>query len=182
MESTKKPDVEELGEKVGTYVNKIVKKYNRTRTGFLSPNETQVMLQHYTGIQVSLKDITDFLKSNNDSSNGQASIGENDLRDIIQRGISLSPKERENYISQGHIYDVLIQFFDGVAREMKTLNRPIANFMELMSGSRSSGLLDKSSILFNCCVPETAVGIVKDNIIAPSPTARISRSESDADL
>ena len=129
-EPTKKPDVEELGEKVGTYVNKIVKKYNRTRTGFLSPNETQVMLQHYTGIQVSLKDITDFLKSNNDSSNGQASIGENDLRDIIQRGISLSPKERENYISQGQIYDVLIQFFDGVAREMKTLNRPIANFME----------------------------------------------------
>ena len=112
------------------YVNKIVKKYNRTRTGFLSPSETQVMLQHYTGIQVSLKDITDFLKSNNDSSNGQASIGENDLRDIIQRGISLSPKERENYISQGQIYDVLIQFFDGVAREMKTLNRPIANFME----------------------------------------------------
>ena len=85
MESTKKPDVEKFGEKkiddkigvltittssennpkVGTYVNKIIKKYNRNRTGFLSPNETQVMLQHYTGIQVSLKDVTDFLKSNN---------------------------------------------------------------------------------------------------------------------
>ena len=89
MESTKKPDVEKFGEKkiddkigvltittssennpkVGTYVNKIIKKYNRNRTGFLSPNETQVMLQHYTGIEVSLNDIIDFLKSNNDSSN-----------------------------------------------------------------------------------------------------------------
>ena len=123
----KKPTVNDGKITVDIYVKKMMKKYNRLKTGSLNVDEAHVMLQHFTSVDLEREDIKRFLQSVD--SNGDALIQEDELAEFIKGGIALTAAERQSYKARGGLQNMIIQFFDGVKREMNTLHRPIANFI-----------------------------------------------------
>ena len=81
------------------------------------------MVEKVTGIgNIEESRIQEFLINIDEDKNG--TVQREELSDFIQRGISMTAKEKEEYASRGELQDIMIAFFNGVdeAKDVFTEN------------------------------------------------------------
>jgi hypothetical protein len=108
---------------IEAFVKAIWERYTTNKNNHLGATGLKQMVETVTGIgNIEESRIQEFLIDIDEDKNG--TIEREELSEFIQRGISMTAKEKEEYASRGELQDIMIAFFNGVddAKDVFTEN------------------------------------------------------------
>ena len=100
-----------------SFIDRIWSKYDGDGNGDLDASEMKRLIDRFTGEKVSVINVEKFLKEIDQD--GDALIQQEELRDFVSFGLTLSKQDRENYAARGPLQKIIVKFFyglDGAAR------------------------------------------------------------------
>ena len=101
---------------VSSLVHSVWSKYDKDRDDYLNAKELQQFVADFTGHSINEKDTKEFLA--NMDTDGDSLIAEPELVSFLQKGIKLSQKSREVYSQRGLFHKQVVDFFNGIEREL----------------------------------------------------------------
>eukprot|EP00943_MAST-04B_sp_MAST-4B-sp1_P006281 g6281.t1 len=109
----------ELNKYIEPWLEKLFPIYDADQDGSLNAKETSKLLQDFTGKEVSEEQCKEFLESIDEDNN--ALIECDELQHFVERGISLSEEEREQYSSRSKLHVIILEFFAHSLKLLKAI-------------------------------------------------------------
>ena len=94
------------------------REYDKDQSGQIDAEETKQMLQNFTGHEVAVDDVQEFLASID--RDGDALIQESELLDFINTGIDMTESERKE-CARGKLHRTIVEFFYGIDKEREEI-------------------------------------------------------------
>ena len=111
-----------------SFIDRIWNKYDQDDNGNLDASEMKRLVDRFTGENVSLHHVEEFLQEIDQD--GDALIQKDELRDFITFGLTLSKQSREEYALRGPLQKTIVKFFYGLdgsarihAKEQRAIER-----------------------------------------------------------
>eukprot|EP00944_MAST-04C_sp_MAST-4C-sp1_P009186 g9186.t1 len=99
------------------FINFVWREYDKDQSGQIDAEETKQMLENFTGHEVAVDDVQEFLASID--RDGDALIQKSELLDFINTGIDMTESERKEYAARGKLHRTIVEFFYGIDKERK---------------------------------------------------------------